>query len=107
MPLPDPVSPLNRADLTCFQQSLARQQRRRHEYRPGPLRVYAGGHERWQADRRAGTCEPFHVPLTAAVLEVFGEDAEGALLLAGCPLPDPDVVAGEGVQLLSVTLHGG
>jgi hypothetical protein len=41
------------------------------------------------------------------VLEVFGEDAEGALLLAVCPLPDPEVVADEGVQGLAVTLEGG
>jgi hypothetical protein len=90
-----------------LQQSLARQQRRRRAYRPGPLRVYADGHERWQVDPRAGPCAPFHVPLTAAVLEVFGEDAEGALLLAVCPLPDPEVVAAEGVQHLAVTLEGG
>lgn len=107
MPLPDPVPPFSRADLTFFQQSLVRQQRRRREYRPGPLRVYADGHEQWQGDPRAGTCQPFHVSLTAVVLEVFGEDTEGALLLAVCPLPDPDVVADEGVQRLAVTLEGG
>jgi hypothetical protein len=106
MPLPDPVPPLSRADLTFLQQSLARQQHRRRAYRPGPLQVYADGHERWQVDPRAGACAPFRVPLTVAVLEVFGEDAEGALLLAVCPLPDPEVVADEGVQRLSVTVDG-
>jgi hypothetical protein len=107
MPLPDPVPPLNREDMIFFQQSLARQQRRRHAYQPGPLRVCADGHEQWQVDPRAGACAPFRVPLTVAVLEVFGEDAEGALLLAVCPLPDPDVVTDEGAQHLSVTLEGG
>jgi hypothetical protein len=107
MPLPDRIPPLSRADLTVFEQFLARQQRRRRAYRPGPLRVYANGHEHWQGDPRAGTCAPFRVPLTAAVLEVFGADAEGALLLAVCPLRDPEVVADEGVQHLSVTLEGG
>jgi hypothetical protein len=58
-------------------------------------------------DPRAGACTPFRVPLTAAVLEVFGEDAEGTLLLAVCPLPEPDVVADEGIQRLAVTLEGG
>jgi hypothetical protein len=107
MPEPNPEPPLRRADLTLLQQSLARQQRRRRAYRPGPLRVYADGHEWWQGDPRAGACAPFRVPLTVAVLEVCGEDAEGALLLAVCPLPDPEVVADEGVQRLSVTLDGG
>jgi hypothetical protein len=36
-----------------------------------------------------------------------GEDAEGALLLAVCPLPDPDVVEAAGVAHVSVTLEGG
>jgi hypothetical protein len=107
MPLPNPVPSLSRADLTCLQHSLAHQQQRRRAYRPGPLRVYAGGHEQWQGDPRAGACTPFHVPLTVAVLEVFGEDAEGALLLAVCPLLDPEVVADEGVAFLSITLEGG
>ena len=45
--------------------------------------------------------------LGAAVLEVFGEDAEGALLLAVRPLPDPEEVAAAGIQRLAVTLEGG
>jgi hypothetical protein len=79
MPLPDPEPPLSRADLMYLQHSLARQR------------------------ARAGA----RVPLTVAVLGVCGADAEGALLLAVCPLPDPEVVAEEGVQRLSITLEGG
>jgi hypothetical protein len=107
MPLPNPIPPLSRADLTYLQHSLARQQRRRRAYRPGPLRVYADGHERWQGDPRAGACAPFHVPLTVAVLEVFGEDAAGLLLLAVVPLPSPEDVAPEGAEHLAVPLEGG
>lgn len=107
MPLPDPEPPLSRADLTVFEQFLARQQLRRRAYRPSPLRVYADGHEHWQGDPRADAGASFSVPLTAFMLEVFGADAEGALLLAVYPLPDPDVVADEGVHRLAVTLAGG
>jgi hypothetical protein len=105
--LSDSIPPSHPTDLTFLKQSLARRQDRRRAYRPGPWRVYADGHQQWEGDARAGACEPFRVPLMAAVLEVFGEDAEGALLLAVCPLPDPEVVADEGVQRLSVTLEGG
>jgi hypothetical protein len=107
MPLPTPIPPLSRADLTYLQQSLTRQRRRRRAYRPGPLRVYADGHERWQGDPRAGACAPFHVPLTVAVLEVFGEDAAGLLLLAVVPLPSPEDVAPDGAEHLAVPLEGG
>jgi hypothetical protein len=106
MPLPDPVPPLIRADLTRLQHALARQQDRRRAYRPGLLRVSVDGEAHWQGAARAGADASFRVPLTATVLEVFGEDAEGALLLAVCLLPDPEVVADEGVQRLSVTLEG-
>jgi hypothetical protein len=46
------------------------------------------------------------MPLGASTLEVLGDDAEGALVLAVFPLPESDVVAGEGVQHMSVTLEG-
>jgi hypothetical protein len=68
---------LSPAALTALQQSLGRQQRRRQVYRVQHLRVYLDGLEQWQVDPRVGVCEPFHVPLSASYLEIFGDDAEG------------------------------
>jgi hypothetical protein len=93
--------------MAFLQRSLARHQRRRQVYRTGPLRVYLDGAEHWQVDPKVGVCEPFYVPLSASYLEIFGDDAEGALLLAVFPLPEPDVVEEHGAQHLSVTLEGG
>jgi hypothetical protein len=84
-----------------------RQQHRRHRFRAGPLRVCLDGAERWQVDPRLGVCEPFRVPVSASSLDIVGDDAKGALLLAVFPLPEPDAVQADGVQHLSVTLEGG
>jgi hypothetical protein len=74
MPEPTPAPPLRRADLTFLQHSLARQQCRRRAYRPGPLRVDAGGHERGRgapASRPtdvtdvAAMCDPLRGPIRA------------------------------------------
>jgi hypothetical protein len=51
--------------------------------------------------------EPSRIPLTASSLGIVGDDAEGVLLLAVFPLPEPDAVQADGVQHLSVTLEGG
>jgi hypothetical protein len=56
---------------------------------------------------QGGVCEPLRVPLWASCVEIVGDDAEGALLLAVFPLPEPDVVKAEGGQHVSVTLEGG
>jgi hypothetical protein len=56
---------------------------------------------------RASAGASVRVPLPAFMLEVCGADAEGALLLTVCPLPDPDVGADEGGPRLSVPLDGG
>jgi hypothetical protein len=40
-------------------------------------------------------------------VEIVGEDAEGALLLAVLLLPDPEGLAGEGTAHLAVPLEGG
>jgi hypothetical protein len=101
---PTPFSPAGRAFL---HESLARQARRRLAYPGGPLRVCVDGAERWQVDPRVGVCGPFRVPLSASFLDICGGDSEGALLLAVFPLPEPDRVAGEGAEHLSVTLEGG
>jgi hypothetical protein len=52
-------------------------------------------------------CEPLIIPLTASYLEIFGDDGDGALLLAVFPLPELGVVEDDGAQHLSVTLEGG
>jgi hypothetical protein len=99
-------APLSRAAVAFLQQSLARHQRRRQVYRAGHLRVYLDGAERWQVNPRVGVCKPFRAPLSASYLEIFGDDAEGALLLAVFPLPEPEELEDDGVQHLSVTLEG-
>ena len=58
-------------------------------------------------DPRGGVCEPLRVPLGVSCVEIVGDDAEGALLLAVFPLPEPDVVKAEGGQHVSVILEGG
>lgn len=76
-------------------------------YRARRLQVYLDGEERWQYDPRVGVCEPFLVPLSASSLELFGDDAEGPLLLAVFSLPEPEVAEADGALHLSVTLEGG
>jgi len=94
-------------EITSLQHALARQQRRRHAYRAGPLQVWWDGTAQGAVDPRGGVCEPLRVPLWASCVEIVGDDAEGALLLAVFPLPEPDMVEAEGVQHVSVTLEGG
>lgn len=101
------AAPLSRAAMAFLQQSLARQQCRRRVYRARHLRMCLDGAEPWQVDPRLGVCEPVRVPLSASYLEIFGDDAEGALLLAMFPLPEPEELEDYGAQHLSVTLEGG
>jgi hypothetical protein len=54
-----------------------------------------------------GVCEPFSIPLMTSYLEVFGDDADGALLLAVFPLPEPEALEDDGPLHLSVTIEGG
>jgi PAS domain S-box-containing protein len=101
---PTPLSPRGMAFL---HESLARQERRRHAYRGGPLRMSWDGAAHGRMDLTVGAGEPFRVPLRASYVEVFGEDAEGALLLAVVPLPAPEEMGDDGVEHLAVTLEGG
>ena len=96
-----------RAPLAFVRQALARHERRRQRYHDGALRVgwEDDTGERCDVDVRAG--EPFRVPLRASYLDIMGEDAEGALLLAMVPLPAPALVTAKGAQHLAVTLQGG
>ena len=100
-------APLAPTDRTFLLQALARRQHRRHAYRAGPLRMWWDGEERLQCDPRAEVCEPFRVPLRASYVEIVGDDAEGALLLAVVPLPDPEEMEDNGVEHLAVNLEGG
>src|SRR5262245_61698484 len=97
---PTPLSPTGVAFL---HQALARQPRRRQAYRTGPLRVSWDG----AGPRSVAPGEPCRVPLSASYVEIVGEDAEGALLLAVVLLPDPEVLADEGMAHLAVPLEGG
>ena len=101
---PAPLGPTDRAFLL---QALARRQHRRHAYRTGPLRVWWDAEERLRWGPRVEVCEPFRVPVHVSSLEIVGDDAEGALLLAVFPLPTPEAVAADGALHLSVTLEGG
>ena len=100
-------APLSPTAMVVLQQALTRHQRRRRVYRARHLWIYLYGEERWQCDPGGGVCGPFRVPLSASHLEIFGDDADGALLLAVFPLPELERVADDGAQHLSATLEGG
>jgi hypothetical protein len=100
-------APSGRAALGFLRRSLMHTQHRRKIYRARRLRVCVDGEERWQCDPEGGVYGPFEAPLSASYLDVFGDDAEGALLLAVFPLPAPGVVADERAQHLCVSLEGG
>jgi hypothetical protein len=101
---PSPLSPMAKVFLKQF---LARVERRRRVNRVRRLRVCIDGKEDWQGDPGGGGCGPFSVPLTALYVEVFGDDDDGALLLAVFPLPEPAWMADDRAQHLRVTLEGG
>jgi hypothetical protein len=101
------AAPLSHTDLASLRKSLAHQLHRRRAYRAGPLLVSWDGTNQRTVRLQAGGGGPFRIPLTASCLDVFGEDAEGSLLLATCPLPGPDVGADEVGSHWSVTLEGG
>jgi hypothetical protein len=98
---------LHPATVALLKQSLARNQRRRKVFRTSPLRVCLDGEERWPCVPGASIYGPFSVPLSAAFLEVVGEDDDGPLLLAVFPLPEPAWVEACGAQHLVTTLEGG
>jgi hypothetical protein len=101
---PAPLSPMAVAFL---KQSLAQYQRRRRVYRGRHLRVCIDGEECWQCELGVGVCGPFSLPLSASHVEVFGDDNQGALLLAVFPLSEPVGVEDGRAQHLWVTLEGG
>ena len=109
---PAPAKRVHRTSLSptamaLLHQSLARQGRRRQAYRGGTLRVSWDGAAPGHREPTVGAGEPFRVPLSASCVEVFGEDAEGALLLAVVPLPDPEEMEDDGAEQLAVTMEGG
>ena len=99
--------PLRRAAMGFLKQSLERYQSRRKVFRTSHLRVCLDGEERWQCVPGVGVYGPFSVPVSATYLEIFGEDDDGALLLAVFPLPEPAWVQTDGAQHLVTTLEGG
>jgi hypothetical protein len=101
------VSPPSRTAMAFLQWSLARNQHRRRVYHAGQLRVCVDGEERWRFDPEVGISGPCHVPLGASYVEIFGDDADGELLLAVFPLPEPASVEDAQAQHLGVTLEGG
>jgi CheY-like chemotaxis protein len=72
-----------------------------------PVPMWWDGEARVQLDPRVGVGQTFRVPLRASPLEIVGADAEGALLLAICPLPNPEAVEADGARHLSMTFEGG
>ena len=101
------ASPLSRTAMAFLQWSLERNQCRRRVYHAGQLRMCVDGEERWRFDPEVGVCRPFRVPLGASYVEIFGADADGELLLAVFPMPEPASVEDAQAQHLSVTLEGG
>jgi cell division protein FtsZ len=99
--------PLSPDEMASLKQALARNQRRRMEYRASCLHVYVDGEERAQLSAGTSSCRPFTVPLSASYVEVFGDDDEGELLLAVFPLAELGPGEGDQVQQLSITHEGG
>jgi hypothetical protein len=99
--------PLSRSAIAFLKRSLERNQLRRRAYHAGQLRVWIDGEEGVQFDARVGVYTLFIVPLSASYLEIFGDDDDGALLLAVFPLPEPELVADHQAEPLLVTLEGG
>ena len=100
-------SPLSHTQIGILREALAHDQRRRCLYRPGHLRAFIDGEEwRW-CNAGEGLSEPFKVPLTTPYLEIYGDDADGALLLAVFPLPEPASIGDGRAQYLWATLEGG
>jgi len=95
-------SPLTRHELSSIKYSFERNQQRRKNYHAGRLRVYADGEE-MVSFAHEHFDEPFVVPNTASCIEVFGEDAEGELLLAVFPLTYLETSDGVLDQKLSIT----
>jgi hypothetical protein len=100
-------SPLSRAVTAFMYRSLERNQLRRNVYSAGHLRVCIAGEERLAFDPKVGVCEPFRVPISTSSIEVFGDDDDGALLLAVFPLPEPEVMADDQPPYMALTLEGG
>jgi hypothetical protein len=69
--------------------------------------VCVDGEEYWQCVPEVGIYESFSVPLSASYLEIFGDDDDGALLLALFPLPEPALGEDDSAQHMLVTLEGG
>jgi hypothetical protein len=44
---------------------------------------------------------------STSYIEVYGDDDDGALLLAVFPLPEPDMIEDDQVPHMAVTLEGG
>jgi hypothetical protein len=100
-------SPLSHTQIGFLREALAHDQRRRRLYRAGHLRVSINGEEwRW-CNPEAGLSEPFNVPLTTPYLEIYGDDADGALLLAVFPMPEPASIEDDQAQHLWMTLEEG
>jgi hypothetical protein len=93
--------------MAVLKQLLARQQCRRQGYQLGRLQVWWEGEVRRRYDPGVGRSTPFRVPLQVSSLDLVGDDAGGALLLAMVPLPGRDTVAAGSVQELVVPLAGG
>ena len=100
-------APLHRTAMGFLKRSLERYQSRRKMFRTSHLRVCLDGEERWQCAPGVGVYGPFSVPVSATYLEIFGEDDDGALLLAVFPLPEPAWVETDGAQHQVTTLEGG
>src|SRR5262245_29566021 len=100
-------APLSRTAIAFLKRALEQKQLRRRAYRASRLHVRIDGQVCQQFDPMVGPSPAFRVPVSAAYLEIFGDDAEGDLLLAVFPLTEPTLSEDGQAQRLSVTLEGG
>jgi hypothetical protein len=100
-------APLCRPVIAFMHRSLERNQLRRSVCRGSHLHVCIDGEELLQFDAKVGVGEPFRVPISTSYIEIFGDDDDGALLLAVFPLPEPEVIENDRGPHMSVILDGG
>lgn len=84
----------------------SQEERRRHFCSDGALMVYADGVERARLEATSGTQQTFCVPDLVSYVEVFGQDADGPLLLAAFLVQEPDDYE-DGDELSWVIEHAG
>jgi RNA polymerase sigma factor (sigma-70 family) len=98
-------TPLTEHEIASVRHAFERNQQRRANYESGQLRVYVDGEEIATLTSDS-TAESFTIPRTVTSIQVFGEDSEGALLLAVFPLGYLELAGDASGSELSVPYAG-